>query len=142
LLFQNIQYGLYAADQNILTLQQLFFAISLVLGTFGLGLFIYRISTRFLSTYLSTSYSVAAQTAVLVLEDINFNPSVLNFLGIVLFVFGLAFIFFALKFVNRHVGEKESFFSVVFYSLVYILLRPLVLIVSLYKFSIGKYSWR
>ena len=119
-----------------------FFAISLVLGTFGLGLFIYRILTRFISTYLSTSYSVAAQTAVLVLEDINFNPSVLNFLGIVLFIFGLAFIFFALKFVNRHVDEKESFFSVVFYSLVYILLRPLVLIVSLYKFSIGKYSWR
>jgi len=118
-----------------------FFAISLVLGTFGLGLFIYRISTRFFSTYLSTSYSVAAQTAVLVLEDINFSPSVLNFLGVVLFIFGLAFIFFALKFVNRDVAEKESFFSVVFYSLVYILLRPLVLIVSLYKFSIGKYSW-
>ncbi|MCH8945663.1 MAG: glycosyltransferase [Nanoarchaeota archaeon] len=119
-----------------------FFAISLVLGTFGLGLFIYKISTRFISTYLSTSYSVAAQTAVLVLEDISFNPSVLNFLGVVLFIFGLAFIFFALKFVNKHIEEKESFFSVVFYSLVYILLRPLVLIVSLYKFSIGKYSWR
>ncbi|KKK59500.1 hypothetical protein LCGC14_3033760, partial [marine sediment metagenome] len=119
-----------------------FFAISLVLGTFGLGIFIYRASIRFFSTYLSTQYSVAAQTAVLVLEDINLNPSVLNFLGVVLFIFGLAFIFFALKFVNRNVEEKESFFSVVFYSLVYILLRPLVLIVSLYKFSIGKYSWR
>ena len=119
-----------------------FFAISLVLGTFGLGIFIYKTSTRFLSTYLSTKYSVAAQTAVLVLDDINFNPSVLNFLGVVLFIFGLAFIFFALKFVNRHIKEKESFFSVVFYSLVYILLRPLVLIVSLYKFSTGKYSWR
>ena len=119
-----------------------FFSISLVLGTFGLGLFIYRISTRFFSAYLSTRYSVAAQTAVFVLEDISFNPSVLNFLGVVLFIFGLAFIFFALKFVNRHTAEKESFFSVVFYSLVYILLRPLVLIVSLYKFSTGKYSWR
>lgn len=119
-----------------------FFAISLVLGTFGLGIFIYKILTRFLSTYLSTYYSVAAQTAVLVLDDINFNPSVLNFLGVVLFVLGLAFIFFALKFVNMNIKEKESFFSVVFYSLVYILLRPLVLIVSLYKFSRGKYSWR
>ena len=107
-----------------------------------MGIFIYKISTRLLSSYLSTQYSVAAQTAVLVLEDINFNPSVLNFLGVVLFIFGLAFIFFALKFVNRHIKEKESFFSVVFYSLVYILLRPVVLIVSLYKFSIGKYSWR
>jgi len=119
-----------------------FFSISLVLGTFGLGLFIYRMSIRLFSSYLSTRYSVAAQTAVLVLEDISFNPSVLNFLGIVLFILGLSFIFFALKFVNRHISEKESFFSVIFYSLIYILLRPVLLIVSLYKFFRGNYSWR
>ena len=118
-----------------------FFSISLILGTFGLGLFGYRIFRRFLSSFLSSYYSVAAQTAILVLEDINLNPSVLNFLGVILFVFGLSFIFFALKFVNRHISEKESFFSVIFYSLIYILLRPLVLIVSLYKFLRGKYSW-
>ena len=119
-----------------------FFSISLVLGTFGLGLFIYRIFRRIFSSYLSTYYSIAAQTAVLVLEDINFNPSMLNFLGVILFALGLAFLFFALRFVNKHIHEKESFFSVIFYSLVYILLRPLVLIVSLYKFIRGKYSWR
>jgi len=119
-----------------------FFAISLVLGTFGLGLFIYRISNKFLSSYLSAKYSVAAETAILVLEDISFNPSVLNFLGVVLFIFGLAFVFYALRFVNSHIGERESFFTVIFYSLIYILLRPAVLIVSLYKFMRGKYSWR
>ena len=45
-----------------------FFSISLVLGTFGLGLFLYRISTRLFSSYLSTKYSIAAQTAILVLS--------------------------------------------------------------------------
>ena len=119
-----------------------FFSISLVLGTFGLGLFIYRIFRRILSSYLSTYYSIAAQTAVLVLNDINFNPSILNFLGVILFVLGLSFVFFALRFVNKNIHEKESFFSVIFYSLIYILLRPFVLIVSLYKFLRGKYSWR
>ena len=119
-----------------------FFSISLVLGTFGLGLFVYRIFRRILSSYLSTYYSIAAQTAVLVLNDINFNPSILNFLGVILFVLGLSFVFFALRFVNKNIHEKESFFSVIFYSLIYILLRPLVLIVSLYKFLRGKYSWR
>jgi len=118
-----------------------FFAISLVLGTFGLGLFLYRILRELFSYYLSTNYSLAAQTAILVLEDLSFNPSILNFLGVVLFILGLGFVFFALRFVNRHVKEKESFFSVIFYSLVYILLRPLVLIASLYKFMRGKYSW-
>ncbi len=118
------------------------FSISLVLGVFGLSLFIYKISIRILSSYLSTKYSIAAQTAVFVLEDISFNPSILNFLGVILFILGLAFVFFALRLVNKHIKEKESFFSVIFYLLVYIVLRPIVLIVSLYKFLIGKYSWR
>tara|TARA_Y100000310_G_scaffold340430_1_gene436198 strand:- start:3443 stop:4672 length:1230 start_codon:yes stop_codon:yes gene_type:complete len=118
------------------------FSISLVLGVFGLSLFTYKIFTRILSSYLSTKYSIAAQTAVFVLQDINFNPSVLNFLGVLLFILGLAFVFFALRLINKHIKEKESFFSVIFYLLIYIVLRPVVLIVSLYKFVRGKYSWR
>ena len=119
-----------------------FFSISLVLGVFGLGILFYRTARRFLLSYLSTKSSIASQTAILALQDINLNPSVLNFLGAVLFVLGLWFVFFALNLVNKHVGEKENFFSVIFYSLVYILLRPIVIIVSLYKFFTGKYSWR
>ena len=119
-----------------------FFSISLVLGVFGLGILFYRTSKRILSYYLSTSYSVSAQTALLTLEEINLNPSVLNFLGVVLFVLGMWFIFFALRYINTNINEKESFFSVIFYSLIYIMLRPLVLIWSLGKFMTGKYSWR
>ncbi|HED06248.1 MAG TPA: glycosyltransferase [Ignavibacteria bacterium] len=119
-----------------------FFSVSLILGTFGLGLFIYRFSNRILSSYLSTKYSIAAQTAILTFKDLSLNPSILNFLGVILFVLSLAFVFFALRFVNRHILEKESFFSVIFYSLIYIMLRPIVLIISLYKFLRGKYSWR
>ena len=119
-----------------------FFSVSLILGTFGLGLFIYRFSNRILSSYLSTKYSIAAQTAILTFKDLSLNPSILNFLGVILFVLSLAFVFFALRFVNKHISERESFFSVIFYSLIYIMLRPIVLIISLYKFLRGKYSWR
>ncbi len=119
-----------------------FFSISLVLGVFGLGIFAYRVLRRFFYSYLLANYSIAAQTSFLSLQDVNLSPSILNFLGVILFVLGLLFVFFALRFVNRHVREKESFFSVIFYSLVYILLRPLVLMVSLYKFFRGRYSWR
>lgn len=118
-----------------------FFSISLVLGVFGLGIVAYRMIRRFIVSYLSTHYSITSQTAILTLEEINLNPSVLNFLGITLFILGLSFVFFALRFTNRQIKEKESFFSVIFYSLIYILLRPLVLIVSSYKFLVGKYSW-
>ncbi|MBI4116438.1 glycosyltransferase family 2 protein [Candidatus Pacearchaeota archaeon] len=119
-----------------------FFSISLVLGVFGLGIFFYRIFQEILLWYLSTKYSIAAQTVLIAMEDVNFNPSVLNFLGVVLFVFGMAFVFFALKRVNEHIREKEGFFNVIFYSLTYIMLRPLVVIISLYKFFTGNYSWR
>ena len=119
-----------------------FFSISLVLGVFGLGIFVYRILKRIFYSYLLANYSIAAQTSFLSWQDVNLSPSILNFLGVILFILGMFFVFFALKFVNRHVKERESFFSVIFYSLVYILLRPLVLIVSMYRFLIGKYSWR
>jgi len=119
-----------------------FFSISLVLGVFGLGFFIYRFSMRILSSYLSANYSIAAETAILRFNDVNLSLSILNFLGIIIFILGLLFVFFALRFVNTRLNEKESFFSVIFYLLIYILLMPIVLIVSLYKFSRGKYSWR
>lgn len=118
-----------------------FFSISLVLGVFGLGILFYRTLRRILYYYLSTHYSIEAQTALLTLNDINLNPSILNFLGIVLFILGMWFVFLALRYINNHIHEKESFFSVIFYSLVYIMLRPIVLIVSLGKFLTGKYSW-
>lgn len=119
-----------------------FFAVSLVLGVFGLGILFYRNIRSLILYYLSTVQSVESQTAILALQDINLNPSVLNFLGAVLFVLGLWFVFFALKLVNKHINENDNFFSVIFYSLIYILLRPIVIIVSLYKFFTGKYSWR
>ncbi len=119
-----------------------FFSISLVLGVFGLGVLFYRVIREIFSYYLSTSYSLASQTALLTMQDINLNPTILNFLGVILFITGLAFVYLALKYVNARTREKESFFSVVFYSLVYIILRPIVLIWSLIKMARGNYSWR
>ena len=120
-----------------------FFSISLLLGVFGLGVFFYRIFTRFLTSYLSTKYSIEAQTAILRLDNINLNPSVLNFLGIVLFILGMIFVYLALRYVNlkTNLKERENFFGVIFYSVIYIMLRPLVLIISLYKYLRGNYSW-
>ncbi|MEX0932791.1 MAG: glycosyltransferase [Candidatus Pacearchaeota archaeon] len=118
------------------------FTFSLLLSIFGLGFFLYRFSRSFLVKYLSVKYSLEAQTAVLLLEDLAFSPSILNFFGIILFALGMSFVLYALYYVNRHIGEKESFFIVVFYSIIYILLRPIVLVTGLYKLARGKYSWR
>ena len=119
-----------------------FFAVSLFLGVFGLGILFYRTFRNFFYSYLATKYSFIAETSLLTLSDVNFNPSVLNFLGAVLFVLGMLFIFFALRIINKNIHERESFFSIIFYSLVYATLRPVVLVWSLGKFMTGKYSWR
>lgn len=119
-----------------------FFALSLILGVIGLIIFAYRIGRRFLVSYLTTGYSVAVETTILRFNDINLNPSILNFFGVVLFISGLIFIAFALKHINQHTKEKESFFSIIFYSIIYLTLYPLVLITSIYQFIRGKYSWR
>ncbi len=119
-----------------------FFALSLVLGIVGLGIFVYRFLRHFILSYLSTKYSIAAQTAVLRFDDINLHPSILNFFGVILFILGLYFVYFALRFVNQKTGEKEGFFNVIFYSIVYITIYPILLITSLYKFIKGNYSWR
>lgn len=119
-----------------------FFTISLVLGAIGLGIFVYRITIRFITSYLSTKQSIASEVAIIALQDINLHPSILHFFGVTLFLLGLIFVFFALSVINREIGKKENFFSVVFYLIIYATLYPLVLISSLYKFLRGNYTWR
>ena len=119
-----------------------FFAFSLILGIIGLSIFIYRLLRRLLLSYLSTKLSIEAQTAILKFQDINLNPSILNFFGVILFVLGLIFIFYSLKIVNNKFNEKDGIFNVFFYSLFYITVYPIILITSIYKFIKGKYTWR
>ncbi len=120
-----------------------FFVVSLVLGVVGLAIFIYRFSRRVLVYYLSTKYTLEAEVALLVLEDISIHPSVLHLFGICLFFAGLAFVLFALnKVEDRLKIKRENIFTVLFYSLIYALLYPIILITSGYKLLKGEYSWR
>ncbi len=119
-----------------------FFSISLLLGLFGLGFFSYRTLLKIWQFYLSTTSSIGADTGFVYLNDLNFNVSVLNFLGVTLFLSGLLFLFFALRIVNKETKTKDGFFSVIFYSLIYIAIYPVILITSLYKLLRRKYTWR
>lgn len=119
-----------------------FFSLSLLLGTIGLGIFLYRLFRRFLFSYFSTLYSLGYGTSLLSFQDINLSPSILSFFGISLFLLGIFFTIFALKYANKATETKENLLSIIFYMLIYITLYPGVLITSLYKFITGKYSWR
>ena len=118
-----------------------FFSISLFIGLFGLGLFIYLMSKRFIVAYLSTKYSVYASTAILSLQDFTFSPSILNFFGIALFVLGSAFSIFGLSVMKQRDMRNDSFFNIGFYLVVYLAIYPFIMITGLYKYWRRTYSW-
>ena len=60
-----------------------FFVLSWILGFVGIAILLYRLLRTIAIRYLSTLYSIQAQTAILNLQDINLTPSVLVFFGLV-----------------------------------------------------------
>jgi len=118
-----------------------FFSFSLFLGVFGLGLFVYLLLKRLVVTYLSTSYSIYASSAIVTFQDLTFAPSILNFFGLVLFLLGLSFTILGLVIINDDHVKKSNVFNIFFYLIVYLAIYPFNLIHSLYKLAVGKYSW-
>lgn len=117
-----------------------FFSMSLFLGVFGLGIFVYLWGRRLLVSYLSAKYSIYASTAIVTMQDLSFSPSILNYLGLVLFLMGLAFSVFALFLIRQNL-KHANVFNVMFYIIIYLAVYPSIMITGLYKLIRGKYSW-
>ncbi|MFH1803169.1 MAG: glycosyltransferase [archaeon] len=117
-----------------------FFTLSLFLGLFGLMLLFYLVGRRLIVSYLSTKYSIYAQSTVLALQDLTFAPSVLNFFGAALFFLSLSFTIFVLANM-RDPEQKTKLFNIAIYLLVYLTIYPFISLVSVYKLLRGKYSW-
>ncbi len=118
-----------------------FFILSWLVGLFGIFILGYRIFRFFLLNYLSTSYSIQAQTAVLSLNDVNLALSALVFFGLIVFFFSLFYTILALSNVREKQYRRENWFSVGFYMIFYLLVYPIILIMSLYKFLKGDLKW-
>ncbi len=119
-----------------------FFSLSLFLGLFGLGIFLYIFSRRALISYLSTKYSFAASSTIIRLQDLTFAPGILNFFGGALFILGIGFTLLGLWLVNeRHAKIKGNVFNILFYIIVYLAVYPFIMVNALTKLISGKYSW-
>ncbi len=119
-----------------------FFVFSWVIGLFGLGVFLYRISRGAFINIFSAKLSVEAQTAVIRFSDVNLTPNVLIFLGITIFVMSVWFTIVALvNMQEKKQYRRENFFTVGFYMIFYLLAYPIILIISGYKFLRGKATW-
>ncbi|MEK6830829.1 MAG: glycosyltransferase [Nanoarchaeota archaeon] len=119
-----------------------FFIINLFLGIVGLSIFFYLLTTRMISNYLLTKYSIIANTPVITLEEFYITPSILNYLGVVFFIFGLVFVLFTLLVLKEKINKKENFINIPFYLIFYLILYPFIMINSLWHFAKRKRIWR
>lgn len=119
-----------------------FFVFQLFLGLLGLGIFFYLSITRIISEYFFTRYSLDVGTPLLTLEDFYITPSFLNYLGIVLFILGLAFTFIVLGVMKESILKKQNLFNILVYSLIYLTVYPFIMLSSLYHYFRGTWKWR
>ena len=118
-----------------------FFLLSTFMGLVGLGVFSYLVISRFIREYLIVKYSIISSTSIISLNDLYFNPSILNYLGFVLFIMGTIFTFLILILMKEDIFRKDNFFSILFYLIVYMAIYPFILITAMFKLIRRDMSW-
>ena len=119
-----------------------YFILSWFIGITGLFFLGYRLTKYIMMKFLVAKYSVAAQVALVSMNDFNLNPSILFIFGIVLFTLGLIYTITALiysKEWGRLTGHPIR--DIFIYSFFYLLMYPPLLIVSFYKYFRGYNTW-
>lgn len=119
-----------------------FFIISLFLGLLGLSIFFYLLTRRTISNFLYTRYSIIANTPLLTVEDFYITPSILNYLGVVMFIFGLIYLLIALYILKEKILIKGNILNIPFYMIVYIAFYPFIMVTAIWHMIKGKRIWR
>jgi len=117
------------------------FISSWIIGIVGLAFFVYRFGRWALLSYLSTSYSIGANTAILSANDVALNPDVLFFLGIILFVAGLLFTFLSIFHQKEKGFKNPKALDIGIYTFFYLLTYPVILVMSGYKLIRKNKKW-
>lgn len=118
-----------------------YFSASLFLGLFGLGMFIYLFTRRIFFYYLSTSYSVYAQTAILTFQDLTFAPSILNFFGATLLILGGGFTLLMISVMREEGVKNKKILNILLYQIIYLSIYPFIMVTGLSKLIRGKTTW-
>ncbi len=118
-----------------------FFVVSLFLGAFGLGIFVYLFGTRFISARYSLRHSIIADTPFVTMRDLGITPSILNIFGIILFLFALIYTLYAMKIMKEQPFKKENFLYMPIYLLLYLTCYPIIIPISIYKVLRKDIDW-
>lgn len=119
-----------------------FVSLTIVLSIFAFVFSLYLILRSVFIRALSTSYSVAAQSALFRFEDINLHPSILIFFLIALFILSMNYSWYVLqttKFDKKL--DVRRFFTLIFYTIVYLSFYPVIWFASIYRFIKKDYTW-
>ncbi len=119
-----------------------FFILSTFLGLLGLSIFFYLIVRRTISQFLLTKYSIATGASLVTLEDFYITPSILNYLGVILFILGLAFTLVILSILKEKILIKQNLLNISFYSIIYIAFYPLIMLNAIWHLIKRKRIWR
>jgi biofilm PGA synthesis N-glycosyltransferase PgaC len=118
-----------------------FFVFGWLLGVIGLITLIYRLATRLIFQYFSTTYSVEAQVAIITFRDISLTPNILVFFGIFTLFLSLSFTFISLIHLKEKDFRRNSIFTLFIYMFFYLLVYPIILITSFVKYLRGYNKW-
>jgi poly-beta-1,6 N-acetyl-D-glucosamine synthase len=132
-IFQNNMFGYFIVP---------FFTLGLFLGLIGMIIFLYVFGRRFLSSYLLTRYSLESSTALLNMNNFYITPSILNYFGLILLFLFFIFNIYVLSIMKDRILEKQSFFNLIFYMIVYLMVYPFTLIAAMIHYARKKNVWR
>jgi len=118
-----------------------FFTLSWVISFLGMGILVYRLTKRAIINYLVTAQSIGAQAALLRFNDINLTPNVLVFFGVAIFAIGFLFTILSLAYVKERDFKKVKLHYFLIYSSVYLLMYPIILVISMFKLLRRERSW-
>jgi cellulose synthase/poly-beta-1,6-N-acetylglucosamine synthase-like glycosyltransferase len=119
-----------------------FFILGTFLGLFGLTIFGYLTTTRIISKYLFTKYSIIAGTPIVTFKEFYITPNFLNYLGITLFIFSLIFTLLILNILKQKLLKRENLLIIPFYMIIYLTVYPFILVTAIWHMIRGKRIWR
>lgn len=118
-----------------------FFILQFFLGVVGLGVFLYLFITKLITNFLFVNYSISAKVPLLTINRLFITLDFLNYLGLILFVVGTGLTFFILSKMKNTSKDKESFFSIMIYSLFYMTIYPVLAVIAIYKYFKRDDKW-
>jgi cellulose synthase/poly-beta-1,6-N-acetylglucosamine synthase-like glycosyltransferase len=119
-----------------------FFILGFIMGLLGMGILGVLTLSNLFKQYIFIKFSFLADTALITQTDVmNITPTVLNYFGIILFVFMFLFTLFVLAIIEKELFKGKRFLDLLIYLVFYLLLSPLVLLTATFKLIKRDLSW-